>query len=245
MNILGISCYYHDSGAALVSDGRLIAAAEEERFTRKKHDNGFPGRSIQYCLDEAGITIDQVDHIGFYEKPLVKFNRILESILATWPLSYKAWLKAIPLWLVHRLRIGTEIQEKLGVDKEILYCQHHLAHAASAFLVSPYEEAAVITADGVGEWTTTSWGVGRGNEIEMYKELRFPHSVGLLFSAITAYLGFRINDAEWKVMGLAPYGKPTYVDKFREIVDVKDDGSIRLNLKYFSHPVRKGEPAIS
>ncbi len=235
MNVLGISCYYHDSGAALVCNGRLVAAAEEERFTRVKHDNGFPARAIEYCLAEAGITIDQVDHIGFYEKPLVKFNRILESILATWPLSYRAWLKAIPLWLVQRLHIGREIQEKLGVDKDILYCQHHLAHAASAFLVSPFDEAAIITADGVGEWTTTSWGVGRGQVIEMSKEIRFPHSVGLLFSAITAYLGFRINDAEWKVMGLAPYGKPTYVDKFREIVDVKEDGSIRLNLDYFAH----------
>jgi len=235
MNVLGISCYYHDSGVALVRDGELIAAAEEERFTRKKHDNGFPERAIAYCLSEGGITVDELDHIGFYEKPLTKFNRILESILATWPLSYRAWLKAMPLWLVQRLHIGRDIQEKLGVDKEILYCQHHLSHAASAFLVSPFEQAAIITADGVGEWTTTSWGVGRGIAIDMLKELRFPHSVGLLFSAITAYLGFRVNDAEWKVMGLAPYGKPAYVDKFRELVDIKDDGSIRLNLKYFAH----------
>jgi len=235
MNILGISCYYHDSGAALVRDGRLIAAAEEERFTRRKHDSGFPEHTIAFCLREGGITIDEVDYIGFYEKPLVKFNRILESILACWPLSCKAWLKAMPLWLTQRLRIGKEIQEKLNTDKDILYCQHHLSHAASAFLVSPFEEAAIITADGVGEWTTTSWGTGRGNEIDMIKEIRFPHSVGLLFSAITAYLGFRVNDAEWKVMGLAPYGKPTYVDKFREVVDIKDDGSIRLNLKYFAH----------
>ncbi|MBI4716724.1 MAG: carbamoyltransferase [Planctomycetes bacterium] len=236
MNVLGISCYYHDAGAALVRDGQLIAAAEEERFTRKKHDFDFPARAIEYCLKEAGITIDRVDHVGFYEKPLVKFNRILESILACWPLTYQAWLKALPLWLGHRLHMGREIQEKLGTDKEILYCQHHLSHAASAFLVSPYREAAIITADGVGEWTTTAWGVGKGTDIEMFKEIRFPHSVGLLFSAITAYLGFRVNDAEWKVMGLAPYGKPTYVDKFREVVDVKDDGSIRLNLKYFAHP---------
>ncbi len=235
MYVLGISCYYHDSGAALVRDGQLIAAAEEERFNRKKHFNGFPERAIAYCLKEAGITIDQVDHIGFYEKPLVKFNRILETILACWPMTYKPWLKAMPLWLTHRLRIGSEIQEKLGVDQDILYCQHHLSHAASAFLVSPFEEAAIITADGVGEWTTTSWGIGRGHQIEMKKEIRFPHSVGLLFSAITAYLGFRINDAEWKVMGLAPYGQPKYVDQFREIVDIKDDGSIRLNLQYFVH----------
>jgi len=233
--VLGISCYYHDSGAALVRDGALIAAAEEERFTRRKHDNGFPARAIEYCLGEAGIGAAEVDYIGFYEKPLVKFNRLLESILACWPLSYRAWLKALPLWLTQRLHIGREIQERLGVDQEIMYCQHHLAHAASAFLVSPFEEAAILTADGVGEWTTTSWGVGRGTAIELKKELRFPHSVGLLFSAITAYLGFRVNDAEWKVMGLAPYGKPTYLERFREIVDVKDDGSIRLNLRYFAH----------
>jgi len=235
MNVLGISCYYHDSGAALVRDGKLVAAAEEERFSREKHDHGFPENAVQYCLREAGITIEQVDHIGFYEKPLVKFNRILETILAYWPLTYRAWLTATPLWLAHRLRIGREIQEKLGTEKEILYCQHHLSHAASAFLVSPFEEAAIITADGVGEWTTTSWGFGRDTHIEMKKELRFPHSVGLLFSAITAYLGFRVNDAEWKVMGLAPYGKPRYVDQFRKVVDIKDDGSIRLDLRYFAH----------
>jgi len=235
VNVLGISCYYHDAGAALVRDGQLIAAAEEERFNRRKHYNGFPEQAIAYCLHEAGITIDDVDHIGFYEKPLVKFNRILETILADWPRTYYPWLKAIPLWLGHRLRIGREIQDKLQTDKDILYCQHHLSHAASAFLVSPFEEAAIITADGVGEWTTTSWGVGRGNVMDMQKEIRFPHSVGLLFSAITAYLGFRVNDAEWKVMGLAPYGKPTYVDRFREVVDIKDDGSVRLNLRYFAH----------
>ncbi len=235
MNVLGISCYYHDAGAALVRDGELVAAAEEERFNRQKHYSGFPERAIEYCLREGGITIDQVDHIGFYEKPLVKFNRILETILAYWPRTYRPWIAAMPLWLTQRLRIGHEIQEKLATDQDILYCQHHLAHAASAFLVSPFEEAAIITADGVGEWTTTSWGVGRGHEIDMIKEIRFPHSVGLLFSAITAYLGFRVNDAEWKVMGLAPYGKPTYVEQFREVVDVKDDGSIRLNLDYFAH----------
>jgi carbamoyltransferase len=233
--VLGISCYYHDSGAAIVRDGQLVAAAEEERFNRQKHYNDFPERAIAYCLREAGVTIDHVDHIAFYEKPLVKFNRILETILACWPMTYRPWLKAIPLWLGHRLRIGHEIQEKLGTDKDILYCQHHLAHAASAFLVSPFKEAAIITADGVGEWTTTAWGTGRGTTLDMKQEIRFPHSVGLLFSAITAYLGFRVNDAEWKVMGLAPYGEPKYVDKFRQVVDIKDDGSIRLNLRYFAH----------
>ncbi|MGD2110619.1 MAG: carbamoyltransferase [Phycisphaerae bacterium] len=235
MIVLGISCYYHDAGAALVRDGRLVAAAEEERFNRLKHYNDFPEQALAYCLKEASITIHDVDHVVFYEKPLVKFNRILETILASWPLSYSQWLKAIPLWLSHRLRIGREIQSKLGIDSDILYCQHHIAHAASAFLVSPFDEAAIITADGVGEWTTTSFGAGHGNRIDMHKEVRFPHSVGLLFSAITAYLGFRVNDAEWKVMGLAPYGRPEYVDKFREVVDIKDDGSIRLDLRYFAH----------
>ena len=244
MIVLGISCYYHDSGAALVRDGQLIAAAEEERFTRKKHDHDFPARAVEYCLRAAGVTIEQVDHIGFYEKPLVKFDRILETILASWPATYRQWLTAIPLWLGHRLRIGREIQQKLGTEKDILYCQHHLSHAASAFLVSPFEQAAIITADGVGEWSTTAWGVGSGTQIELRKELRFPHSVGLLFSAITAYLGFRVNDAEWKVMGLAPYGQPKYIDKFREVVDIRDDGSIRLDMSYFAHD-RSTERTIS
>ncbi|MFQ5461902.1 MAG: carbamoyltransferase [Phycisphaerae bacterium] len=235
MIVLGISCYYHDSGAALVRDGTLVAAAEEERFNRKKHFNDFPTEAVRYCLDQAGITIDQVDHIGFYEKPLVKFNRILETILACWPRSYAGWLKAVPLWLGRRLLMGREIQERLATDREVLFCQHHLSHAASAFLVSPFDEAAILTADGVGEWSTTAWGVGCGTAITMDKEIRFPHSVGLLFSAITAYLGFRINDAEWKVMGLAPYGKPAFVDQFHQVVDIKDDGSFRLNLDYFSH----------
>ena len=235
MIVLGISCYYHDSGAALVRDGRLIAAAEEERFSRRKHDNGFPRLAVEYCLREAGITIDQVDHIGFYEKPLVKFNRILETILDRWPRTLRPWLAAMPLWLSHRLRIGDDIRKQLATDKDILFCQHHLSHAASAFLVSPFEEAAIITADGVGEWTTTAWGIGRGSDIELRKEIRFPHSVGLLFSAVTAYLGFQVNDAEWKVMGLAPYGEPRFVDRFREIVDVKEDGSLRFDLSYFTH----------
>ena len=235
MYVLGISCFYHDSGAALVKDGDLVAAAEEERFNRKKHYSDFPKLAVQYCLEEAGITIDQVDHIGFYEKPLVKFNRILETILAAWPKTYVSWVKSMPVWLGGKMNLAKIIRKELGTDKDILFCQHHLSHAASSFLVSEFDEAAIISADGVGEWTTTAWGVGRGTDIEIQKEIRFPHSVGLLFSAITAYLGFRVNDAEWKVMGLAPYGKPTYVDKFREVVDIKDDGSFRLNLKYFAH----------
>jgi carbamoyltransferase len=233
--VLGISCYYHDAGAALVQDGQLVAAAEEERFNRQKHYSDFPAQAIRYCLDQAGITIDEVDYIGFYEKPLVKFSRILEATLACWPRTYWTWVRSMPIWLMTKLRIGRTIQKELHTDKDIYYCQHHLAHAASAFLVSPFDRAAIITADGVGEWTTTAWGVGEGTEIRILKEIRFPHSVGLLFSAITAYLGFRVNDAEWKVMGLAPYGRPTYVDRFREVVDLRDDGSFRLNLKYFAH----------
>ena len=233
--VLGISCYYHDAGAALVRDGQLVAAAEEERFNRSKHYSDFPSHAIRYCLDAAGITIDEVDYIGFYEKPLVKFSRILETTLACWPRTYSTWVRSMPIWLMTKLRIGGTIQKELDTDKDIYYCQHHLAHAASAFLVSEFDEAAIITADGVGEWTTTAWGVGKGTEIRFEKEIRFPHSVGLLFSAITAYLGFRVNDAEWKVMGLAPYGRPRYVDKFREVVDIRDDGSFRLNMRYFAH----------
>ncbi len=235
MYVLGISCFYHDAGAALVKDGQLVAAAEEERFNRKKHYSDFPELAIRYCLKEAGITIHDVDYIGFYEKPFIKFNRILETCLADWPFTYMSWIKAMPIWLKDKLRIGHLIQERLGTDKDIIYCEHHLSHAASAFLVSPFEEAAIITADGVGEWTSTAWGTGRGTEMEIVKEIRFPHSVGLLFSAITAYLGFKVNDAEWKVMGLAPYGRPTYVDQFRQVVDIRDDGSFRLNMKYFAH----------
>lgn len=234
MIVLGISCFYHDAAAALVRDGELIAAAEEERFTRRKHDSDFPIQAIRYCLDQAGIGIEEVDYIAFYEKPLVKFNRILETILARWPLTYTSWVRSMPIWLLNKLHIAKVVRKQLKTDKDIYYCQHHLSHAASSFLVSPFEEAAIITADGVGEWATTAWGTGRGTEIQIQKEIRFPHSVGLLFSAITAYLGFRVNDAEWKVMGLAPYGKPTFLDKFREVVEIRDDGSFRLNMKYFS-----------
>ncbi len=235
MYVLGISFYYHDAGAALVKDGVLVAAAEEERFSRKKHDSDFPQHAIQYCLDAEGITIDQVDHIGFYEKPFVKFLRILETTLAAWPLSYMTWMKSMPLWLSAKLRVGNLIQEKLGTDRDLIFCEHHLSHAASAFLVSPFDEAVLLTMDGVGEWTTTAYGIGRGTNMQFEGEIRFPHSIGLLFSAITAYLGFKVNDAEWKVMGLAPYGKPKYLDKFREVVDMRPDGSFRLKMEYFAH----------
>ncbi|HZN58603.1 MAG TPA: carbamoyltransferase [Planctomycetota bacterium] len=235
MYVLGLSCFYHDAGVALVKDGILIAAAEEERFTRKKHDSDFPINAVQYCLRAAGITIDQVDYIGFYEKPFVKFMRILETCLSAWPLSYMSWMKSMPIWLTTKLRIGRIIQERLGTEKDIIFCEHHLSHAASAFLVSPYKDAVLLSMDGVGEWTTTAYGLGRGTRMDIEGEIRFPHSIGLLFSAITAYLGFKVNDAEWKVMGLAPYGKPKYVDQFRKVVDMKPDGSFRLKMEYFAH----------
>lgn len=235
MFVLGISCFYHDAAAALLSDGQLIAAAEEERFNRQKHSNVFPALAVNYCLREAGITIEDVDHIVFYEKPLPKFGRIIETVLAEWPRSYMLWIRSIPLWLATKLDQRKLIGRELGTGKPILFCAHHMSHAASAFLPSEFDEAAILTADGVGEWTTTAWGTGRGSSISLSHEIRFPHSIGLLFSAITAYLGFRVNDAEWKVMGLAPYGRPRYVDQFRRIVDLRPDGSFRLDLDYFAY----------
>jgi len=236
MNILGISCYYHDAAAALVRDGQLVAAAEEERFNRKKHYSDFPELAIDYCLREAGITAEDLDHVAFYEKPFVKFDRILNMYTYTWPKSYLSFMKAIPLWLKDRLWMRADLQKRLGLEeKPIVFCEHHMSHAASAFLVSPYERSAILTLDGVGEWATTARGLGEGNRITLEEQISFPHSIGLLYSAITAYLGFRVNDAEWKVMGLAPYGSPAYVDRFEKLVDIKEDGSFRLNMKYFSH----------
>ncbi|MDA1137456.1 MAG: carbamoyltransferase [Planctomycetota bacterium] len=235
MNILGLSCYYHDSAAALVQDGQLIAAVEEERFNRKKHYFGFPDLAIEYCLKEAGITANDLDIIAFYEKPLKKFARLMTNFVATWPKSYSAFRQALPVWLHEKLWIRRNILKSLGVKKPILFGEHHLSHAASAFLVSPFEEAAILTLDGVGEWSTTAIGYGKGTDITLENEIRFPHSLGLLYSTITAYLGFKVNDAEWKVMGLAPYGKPTYLDKFEELITTKPDGSFRLNLDYFAY----------
>ena len=235
MYILGISCFYHDAAAALVRDGKLIAAGEEERFSRRKHDFGWPAHSIAYCLREAGITINDVDHVVFYEKPILKFERILSCYISTWPMSYMAFVKALPLWLKDRLWLKDYIQKQLGTDHEILFAEHHLSHAASAFLVSPFEEATILTLDGVGEWTTTTMGWGRGSEMQITRELRFPHSLGLFYSAITAYLGFEVNDAEWKVMGLAPYGNPTQVEPCRELIRTQPDGSFALNMRYFAH----------
>ena len=232
--VLGISAYYHDSAACLLADGRIVAAAQEERFTRQKHDQRFPSHAVRYCLDEAGIGIDEVDAIGFYEKPLVKFERLLETYLATAPRGLRSYLLSMPLWLGRKLWMADEIQRELGTSKQILFGDHHESHAASAFYPSPFEEAAILTIDGVGEWTTSSIARGDGAEIAMLHEMRFPHSVGLLYSAFTYFTGFKVNEGEYKVMGLAPYGDPAYVKTIRDhLVEVFDDGSIRLNLEYF------------
>jgi len=236
--ILGISAFYHDSAACLVRDGEIIAAAQEERFTRKKHDASFPSRAVEYCLKEAGISIKDISHVAFYEKPFLKFERLLFTYLAYAPWGVRSFLKAMPLWLKDKMFIKDLIREKLKFDKEIIFPEHHESHAASAFFPSPFKEAAIITLDGVGEWTTTSWGVGKNNTIELQKEIRFPHSLGLLYSAFTYYVGFRVNSGEYKLMGLAPYGEPKYTGIIkRELIDIKPDGSFHLNLKYFNYPV--------
>ncbi len=235
MNILGISCFYHDAAAALVQDGKLIAAAHEERFTRKKHDAGFPMQAIGYCLREGGIDTADLDFIAFYDKPLLKFERLLMTYLETWPLSLRSFLTAMPVWLKEKLWIPQIIRRELNYEGEILFTEHHLSHAASAFLVSPFKEAAILTVDGVGEWETTTCGYGKGNDITLLQSIHFPHSLGLLFSAFTYYLGFRVNSAEYKVMGLAPYGEPGFSDLIEnELIDVRSDGSFRLNMKYFT-----------
>ncbi|TAK66131.1 MAG: hypothetical protein EPO24_01845, partial [Bacteroidetes bacterium] len=234
MNILGISCYYHDSAAALVQDGKLVAAAQEERFTRKKHDPDFPINAVQYCLKEGGMSIKDVDYVGFYDKPFTKFDRILQTYLATWPLSLPSFLKAMPVWLKEKMWVPGTIREKLDYEGPIHFSEHHISHAASAFLVSPFKEAAILTMDGVGEWDTTTYGIGRDTDIQLFKTIYFPHSLGLLYSAFTYYLGFRVNSAEYKVMGLAPYGAPRYYDLImNNLIDVKQDGSFRLNMEYF------------
>ena len=208
--ILGISAYYHDSAACLVRDGVIVAAAQEERFTRKKHDSSFPKLAVEYCLREAGITIEQVTHVAFYEKPFLKFDRILHTYLATAPAGIKSFLKAIPLWIKDKIWMKESIKSELSFSGPLLFPEHHLSHAASAFFPSPYPEAAFLTVDGVGEWTTTSYGVGKGNDLKILGEIRFPHSIGLLYSAFTYYTGFKVNSGEYKLMGLAPYGEPKY-----------------------------------
>ena len=236
LNILGVSAFYHDSAACLVRDGEIVAAAQEERFTRKKHDSGFPHQAIQYCLKEAGIGIDEIDVIAFYDKPFVKFERILETYISVAPKGWLSFITAMPGLLKQKIWIPQIIQKELGYKGEIIFCEHHESHASSAFYPSPFHDAAVLTMDGVGEWATTSIGVGKGNKLELLYEMNFPHSLGLLYSAFTYYLGFKVNSGEYKVMGLAPYGEPKYKDLIlKELVDLKTDGSFRLNMKYFGY----------
>src|SRR5712691_11595107 len=235
MNILGISCYYHDAAAALLRDGQLIAAAEEERFTRVKHDFSFPKSAIQFCLDTAGIRGSDVDYVAFFEKPFRKFDRILMTTLQTYPRSWKVFRESMITWMIDKLWVGAKISAELGIPKDrVLFCEHHLSHAASAFLCSPFDEAAILTVDGVGEWVTGTWGWGRGNHIDLRKQMEFPHSLGLLYSAFTAFLGFEVNEGEYKVMGMAPYGRPRYVDDVRKLVRMFPDGSFSLDMDYFA-----------
>ncbi|OGX24657.1 MAG: hypothetical protein A2787_05975 [Omnitrophica WOR_2 bacterium RIFCSPHIGHO2_01_FULL_48_9] len=234
--ILGISAFYHDSAACLVKDGEIIAAAQEERFTRKKHDFNFPTHAIQYCLKEAGITTKDLGYVGFYDKPFLKFERILLTYLTYAPLGLRSFLKAMPLWLKEKLYLKDFISTELGFKREIIFTEHHESHAASAFYPSPFREAAILTMDGVGEWATSSYGVGEGNKLDLLAEIKFPHSLGLLYSAFTYYTGFRVNSGEYKLMGLAPYGEPKYTDLIkRELIDIKADGSFKLNMKYFNY----------
>jgi len=236
MYILGISCYYHDAAAALLKDGKIVAAAQEERFTRKKHDDSFPTNAIKFCLSHAGITSRQLDYVGFYDKPLVKFDRILETFISVAPRGIRFFTVAMPIWLRQKLWIKDLIKKELEYDGEVIFAEHHQSHAASAFFASPFDDAAILTIDGVGEWTTTSYGYGRGNKITLTHEIKFPHSLGLLYSAFTQYLGFKVNSGEYKVMGLAPYGKPVYYDLIMEnMIDLKDDGSFKLNMDYFAY----------
>jgi len=237
MYILGISCFYHDAAAALIKDGKLIAAAEEERFTRVKHDFDFPENAINFCLDYAGISGKDLAYVVFYEKPFHKFERILMTTLQNFPKSWKVFREAMLTWLGDKLWVKSIIKDKVGVeDKKILFGEHHLSHAASAFYPSPFKEAAILTVDGVGEWTTATTGIGKGTDIKLLKEIKFPHSLGLLYSAFTAFLGFKVNNGEYKVMGMSPYGKPRYIDKiYDNLINVASDGSFWLNMDYFTY----------
>lgn len=236
MTILGISAFYHDSAAAVLRDGEIVAAAQEERFSRKKHDHRFPRSAVEYCMKEAKVNVEDIDVVAFYDKPLLKFERLLETYLAFAPAGIKSFLKAMPLWLKQKLWMEDLIRREIGYTGEVLYPEHHQSHSASAFFPSPFERAAFITMDGVGEWATASWGVGNGNNIEVKYELQFPHSLGLLYTAFTYYTGFKVNSGEYKVMGLAPYGEPKYVDTILEhLVDLKQDGSLWMNMEYFNY----------
>lgn len=236
--ILGVSAFYHDSAAALVVDGTIVAAAQEERFTRKKHDSGFPQHAVDYCLGEAGLKPQDLDYVGFYDKPLTKFERLLETYLAFVPAGYRSFRQAMPLWLKQKLHLPRELKSGLRgqYTGRYIFTDHHESHAASAFFPSPFDEAAIITFDGVGEWSTTCYGVGRGHELHLSHEIRFPHSLGLLYSAFTYYTGFRVNSGEYKVMGLAPYGTPVYRDQIlQHVMDLKEDGSYRLDMSFFNY----------
>src|SRR5580704_1840419 len=242
MRVLGISAFYHDSAAALVEDGRILAAAQEERFTRKKHDSSFPKNAIAYCLEEAGAQLDQLDHIVFYDKPFLKFERLLETYIALAPRGFRSFQMSIPLWLREKLFQKNLLRDefrKFSADfdkRRLLFCEHHLSHAASAFFPSPFERAAVLTMDGVGEWATTSVAMGDGHRLEIFQEIHFPHSLGLLYSALTYYTGFKVNSGEYKVMGLAPYGQPKYAQLILDnLIDLKPDGSFRLDMSYFDY----------
>ena len=236
MYILGISCFYHDAAACLVKDGQFVAAAQEERFTRKKHEAGFPSKAIRYCLKEAKIKTDDLNYIGFYDKPFLKFERLLETYLEVFPRGWSSFVKSMPVWLKEKIWIPQIIKKELDYQGKIIFIEHHLSHAASAFLVSPFKSAAILTIDGVGEWATTAYGLGQDKKIELKQEIHFPDSLGLFYSAFTYYLGFKVNSAEYKVMGLAPYGQPKYYDLImKELIDLKDDGSFKMNMDYFAY----------
>ena len=236
MKIIGISCFYHDSAACLIRDGSIIAAAQEERFSRKKHDPRFPKNAFGYCLEEADLAVKDLDYVVYYDKPFLTFDRLLMSYLAVAPKGLTSWLEAMPLWLGKKLHMPRVIRDETGFDGPVLFTEHHEAHQASAYYPSPFRESAILTIDGVGEWATASYGVGNGKDITILKELHFPDSLGLLYSAFTYFTGFRVNSGEYKLMGLAPYGEPKYVDKIlTELMDLKDDGSIRLNQTYFDY----------
>ncbi|MFN3598099.1 MAG: carbamoyltransferase [Rubricoccaceae bacterium] len=236
MTVLGLSCFYHDSAAALVRDGRVVAAAQEERFTRRKHDAGFPERAVAYCLAEAGLAARDLDAVAFYDKPLLKFERLLETYLSFAPRGLASFVKAMPVWIKQKLWISDLLARKLGYEGPLVFPEHHESHAASAFFPSPFEEAAFVTTDGVGEWATTSWGTGAGNRLAIRQEIHFPHSLGLLYSAFTYFCGFRVNSGEYKLMGLAPYGTPRYAERIRQhLIDLRPDGSFRLDQDYFTY----------
>src|SRR6266852_2631480 len=236
--VLGISAFYHDSAAALVVDGEIIAAAQEERFSRIKHDPGFPQHAIAYCLQEGGLSGEELDYVAFYEKPFTKFERLLETYLAFAPIGLRSFCLALRLWLTEKLHLRQTMRRNLGGTSKarLIFTDHHESHAASAFFPSPFERAAILTLDGVGEWSTAACGVGEGNRIRLSHHLEFPHSLGLLYSAFTHYCGFKVNSGEYKLMGLAPYGKPVYVDTiYRRLIDLKSDGSFWLNMDYFNY----------